>query len=35
MAAPGVQKLARELSMERTVDRYLDVAREALADRHR
>ncbi len=31
---PGVQKLARELSMERTVDRYLDVAREAMAARH-
>jgi glycosyltransferase involved in cell wall biosynthesis len=30
---PGVQLLARELSMERTVDRYLDVAREALAER--
>jgi glycosyltransferase involved in cell wall biosynthesis len=27
---PGVQKLAYELSMERTVARYLDVAREAL-----
>jgi glycosyltransferase involved in cell wall biosynthesis len=30
---PAVQRLARELSMERTVDRYLDVAREALAAR--
>lgn len=30
---PGVQRLARELSMERTVDRYLAVAREALAVR--
>ncbi len=28
----GVQRLARELSMPRTVDRYLAVAREALAD---
>jgi len=28
---PGVQKLARELSMERTVERYLDVFREAFA----
>jgi glycosyltransferase involved in cell wall biosynthesis len=28
---PGVQRLARELSMKRTVDRYLAVAREALA----
>jgi glycosyltransferase involved in cell wall biosynthesis len=27
---PGVQKLARVLSMPNTVDRYLDVAREAL-----
>jgi glycosyltransferase involved in cell wall biosynthesis len=30
---PGVVTLGRELSMERTVDRYLDVAREALAER--
>ncbi|MFO7533812.1 MAG: glycosyltransferase [Candidatus Limnocylindrales bacterium] len=30
---PSVLQLARELSMERTVDRYLDVAREALASR--
>ena len=30
---PGVQKLADELSMPNTVDRYLDVAREALAER--
>ena len=30
---PGVQKLARELSMSRTVDRYLAVVREALATR--
>ena len=29
---PGVQRLAQELSMERTVDRYLDVAREAMAE---
>ena len=29
---PGVQKLARELSMERTVERYLTVVREALGD---
>lgn len=28
---PGVQRLARELSMSNTVDRYLAVAREALA----
>ena len=27
---PGVQQLARELSMANTVDRYLDVASEAL-----
>jgi glycosyltransferase involved in cell wall biosynthesis len=27
---PGVQQLGRELSMERTVERYLDVAHEAL-----
>lgn len=30
---PGVQRLARELSLERTADRYLRVAREALAAR--
>jgi glycosyltransferase involved in cell wall biosynthesis len=30
---PGVLRLAEELSMERTVDRYLAVAREALAER--
>ena len=30
---PGVQKLGRELSMERTVERYLGVIREALGDR--
>ncbi len=30
---PGVRQLARELSMENTVDRYLAVAREALASR--
>jgi len=30
---PGVQKLARELSMANTVDRYLAVADEALAER--
>lgn len=30
---PGVLKLAEELSMERTVDRYLAVAREALVER--
>lgn len=30
---PGVQQLAQELSMENTVDRYLEVAREALASR--
>ena len=29
---PAVQRLARELSLERTVERYLVVAREALAD---
>ncbi len=29
---PAVQRLARELSLERTVERYLAVAREALAD---
>mgnify|MGYP001823077401 FL=1 len=28
---PGVQRLARELSMSRTVDRYLEVVREAMA----
>jgi glycosyltransferase involved in cell wall biosynthesis len=32
---PNVLRLARELSMERTVDRYLQVAREALAARRR
>ena len=32
---PNVQRLARELSMERTVDRYLQVAAEALAARDR
>ena len=32
---PGVLRLAEELSMERTVERYLDVAREALAGRVR
>lgn len=30
---PGVQQLARELSMSRTVDRYLDAAREAVSAR--
>lgn len=30
---PGVQKLAQELSMPRTVDRYLEVAREAISAR--
>jgi hypothetical protein len=30
---PGVLRLGEELSMERTVDRYLDVAREAFAER--
>ncbi|MEX1295985.1 MAG: hypothetical protein AB1Z67_07425 [Candidatus Limnocylindrales bacterium] len=30
---PGVRKLAEELSMSKTVDRYLEVAREALAGR--
>ena len=30
---PGVLKLAQELDMERTVDRYLAVAREALEER--
>jgi glycosyltransferase involved in cell wall biosynthesis len=30
---PGVQKLARELSMPNTVDRYLAVAQEAIAER--
>jgi glycosyltransferase involved in cell wall biosynthesis len=31
---PSVQKLGRVLGMERTVDRYIVVAREALAARH-
>jgi hypothetical protein len=31
---PGVQQLARELSMSRTVERYLEVVREALAAKH-